>query len=308
MRAAGASWTVARRFGAFAAAAALSLLQACAPVRDQTARQDVESLQSNVQQIESALQARQAGVYEQIRELREEQARLERLIEENARQGRAAAQQVERLREKTGEDFEKRDSALRQAEQADTEQLARVGARLDALQKGLVTVNDNLVAMSDFEKKQEERIARIQEQFQAQLKVVVEEVGRENQELSRTLSTARADIAAARADLDAARQETAAVRQGLLELQRPMQEIADRLAGVQSQVQELSKRQEPARKAAPARSGPGGGGEQHTVRAGETLTAIAARYGVSVRALLDRNGLADADSIREGQKLAIPEP
>ena len=82
MRAAGAAGTAARRFGALAAAvAALPLLQACAPARDQTARQDVESLQSNVQQIESALQARQAGVYEQIRELREEQARLERLIE-----------------------------------------------------------------------------------------------------------------------------------------------------------------------------------------------------------------------------------
>jgi DNA repair exonuclease SbcCD ATPase subunit len=299
MRAAAAAGTVARRFGAFAAAvAALSLLQACAPARDQTARQDVESLQSNVQQIESALQARQAGVYEQIRELREEQARLERLIDENARQGRAAAQQVERLREKTGEDFEKRDSALRQAEQADTEQLARIGARLDALQKGLVTVNDNLVAMSDFEKKQEERIARIQEQFQGQLKVVVEEVGRENQELSRTIS-------ATRADLEASRLETAGVRQGLLELQRPMQQIAEQLAAVQTQVQELAKRQEAARKAAPARSG--GGGEQHTVRPGETLTAIANRYGVSVRSLLDKNDLADADSIREGQKLAIPE-
>jgi len=278
--------------------AAVATLQACAPIRDQTARQDVESLQSNVQQIESSLQARQAGVYEQVRELREEQARLERLIEEGARQGRGAAQQIERLREKTNEDFEKRDRAQRETAQTGAEQLARLNGRLEALQKGLLTVNDNLVAMSDFEKKQEERIARIQEQFQGQLKVVVEEVGRENQELSRGL-------AATRADLEASRQEIAGVRQGLLELQRPMQEIADQLAAVQTQVQDLAKRQEAARKAAPARSG--GGGEHHTVRAGETLTAIAARYGVSVRALLDRNGLADADSIREGQKLAIPE-
>jgi predicted nucleic acid-binding Zn-ribbon protein len=289
---------VARRAGAAAIVAAVATLQACAPIRDQTARQDVESLQSNVQQIESSLQARQAGVYEQVRELREEQARLERLIEEGARQGRGAAQQIERLREKTSEDFEKRDRAQRETAQTGVEQLARLNGRLEALQKGLLTVNDNLVAMSDFEKKQEERIARIQEQFQGQLKVVVEEVGRENQELSRGL-------AAARADLEASRQEIAGVRQGLLELQRPMQEIADQLAAVQTQVQDLAKRQEAARKAAPARSG--GGGEHHTVRAGETLTAIAARYGVSVRALLDRNGLADADSIREGQKLAIPE-
>jgi chromosome segregation ATPase len=287
----------ARRTAAVAAAvtAALAFLQACAPVRDQTARQDVESLQSNVQQIESSLQARQAGVYEQIRELREEQARLERLIEEGARQGRTAVQQLERLREKTSEDFEKRDRALREAGQVDAEQLARLNGRLDALQKGLVTVNDNLLTMSEFEKKQEERIARIQEQFQGQLKVVVEEVGRENQELSRA-------IAATRADLEASRQDAAGVRQGLLELQRPMQEIAEQLATVQTEVREIDRRQEAQRKAAPVRAG-----EHHTVRAGETLTAIAARYGVSVRSLLDKNQLADADSIREGQKLALPE-
>ena len=107
-----------RRAGAAAAiVAAVATFQACAPIRDQTARQDVESLQSNVQQIESSLQARQAGVYEQVRELREEQARLERLIEEGARQGRGAAQQIERLREKTNEDFEKRDRAQRETAQ-----------------------------------------------------------------------------------------------------------------------------------------------------------------------------------------------
>ena len=34
------------------------------------------------------------------------------------------------------------------------------------------------------------------------------------------------------------------------------------------------------------------------MRAGETLTTIAARYGVGVRALMEKNQLADADSIR----------
>ena len=44
------------------------------------------------------------------------------------------------------------------------------------------------------------------------------------------------------------------------------------------------------------------------MRAGETLTTIAARYGVSVQALMEKNQITDANSIREGQKLAIPEP
>ncbi len=279
-----------------AALLALAAAQGCAPARDTIARQDVESLQTNVQQIESSLQARQAGVYEQIRELREEQARLERLIEEGTRQGKGVGQQVERLRERTNEELEKRDRAQTAATQAETEQFSRVAARLDALQKGLQTVNDNIIAMSAFEKKQEERIAKIQEQFQGQLKVVVEEVGKENQELTRA-------VAAVRADLDGARQEAADTRQGLVELQRSMEQIAEQLAATQGQVQDLARRQEAQRKAQAGRAG-----GQHTVRSGETLTTIAARYGISVQELKEKNQLADADTIKEGQKLTIPEP
>jgi len=273
----------------------LPALAGCPPARDRIARQDVESLQTNVQQMESSLQARQAGVYEQIRELREEQSRLERLIEENARQAKTVGQQVDRLRERTQEDLEQRDRLQRDAARAAAEKVAGIEARVEALQKGLQTMNDNLLAMSAFEKKQEERIAKIQEQFQTQLKVVVDEVGQENQELTRS-------IAALRADLETSRQDAAATRQGLVDLQGSMQQIAEQLAAAQGQIQELAKRQEAARKAASARPG------QHTVRAGETLTTIAARFGVSVQALMEKNQITDANSIREGQKLTVPEP
>ena len=289
----------------------LPALPGCAPtVRDQVARQDVESLQTNVQQIESTLQARQAGVYEQIRDLREGQSRLERVIEENARQAKNTGQQVDRLREHTREELDKRDQAQREAAQADAEQLTtRFGARFDTIQKGLQTVNDNLVALSAFEKKQEERIAKMQEQSQAQLKVVVDEVGKENQRLTR-------EIAAVRADLESARQEAGQTRQGLAGLQEAMQQIAERLAAAQGEIreladqltaaqkqaQELAQRQESTRKAASERPG------QHTVRAGETLTTIAARYGVRVKDLMEQNRITDANSIREGQKLSLPQP
>ncbi len=249
--------------------------------------------------MESSLQARQAGVYEQIRELREEQNRLERLLEENDRKVKAGGVQVDRMRENTQEKFDILEKTQRDSALAATEQLSRLGARVDDLQKdlqkGFQTINDNLVAMSAFEKKQEERIARMQEQFQSQLKVVVEEVGQENQGLVRSL-------AAVRAELETVRQESAANRQDLVDLQGSLQQFAERLAAAQKQIQDSAKRQEAARKAAPAR------GEQHAVRAGETLTAIAARYGVSVQALMEKNKLADANSIREGQKLAIPGP
>ena len=208
--------------------------------------------------------------------------------------------QIDRLRERTQEELNSRDKLQRDSAAATAEQISRLGARVDGLQndlqKGFQTLNDNLVAMSGFEKKQEERIAKIQEQFQSQLKVVVEEVGQENQGLVRS-------IAAVRADLDAVRQESAATRKGLLDLHDPMQQIADRLAAAQGQIQDLAKRQETLRKAAPpARA------VQHAVKAGETLTTIAARYGISVQALMEKNQITDPNSIREGQKLAIPEP
>ena len=44
----------------------------------------------------------------------------------------------------------------------------------------------------------------------------------------------------------------------------------------------------------------------HTVRRGETLGAIAARHGVSVRALAGANDIADPDFVRAGTVLVIP--
>jgi LysM repeat protein len=292
-----AQWGPAPRRGAALVTLLLLLpsLPGCPPARDRIARQDVESQQSNVHQMESSLQARQAGVYEQIRELREEQSRLERLIEENARQAKTVGQQVERLRESTREDLEQRDQLQREAARSEAEQFSRVDTRFEALQKGLQTMNDNLMALSTFEKQQEERIAKIQDKFQSQLKVVVDEVGQENQSLTRSITDLRAE-------LEISRQDAVATRQGLVDLQGSMQQIAEQLATAQGKLQELAKRQEAARKAAVARPG------QHTVRAGETLTTIAARYGVSVQALMEHNRISDADSIREGQKLTVPEP
>jgi LysM repeat protein len=123
----------------------------------------------------------------------------------------------------------------------------------------------------------------------------VEEVGQENQALVRSL-------AAARAELDSVRQESAANRQGLVDLQASLQQATESLAAAQKQIQDSARRQDAARKTAPSRGG------QHAVRAGETLTTIAARYGVRVQALMEKNQITDANSIREGQKLTIPGP
>ncbi|MBI1293391.1 LysM peptidoglycan-binding domain-containing protein [bacterium] len=44
----------------------------------------------------------------------------------------------------------------------------------------------------------------------------------------------------------------------------------------------------------------------HSVRAGESLSSIAARYGVSVSAILQHNRIANPNILRVGQTLAIP--
>lgn len=60
---------------------------------------------------------------------------------------------------------------------------------------------------------------------------------------------------------------------------------------------------------APARTSlasSGTGPRTHVVKRGETLTAIAGRYGVAVRALQDANNLRSANRIAVGQRLRIP--
>jgi len=59
----------------------------------------------------------------------------------------------------------------------------------------------------------------------------------------------------------------------------------------------------------PTFGGGGGGttpGGTHTVQSGQTLDAIARRYGVSLSALADANGIVDRNRIRAGQRLTIP--
>lgn len=48
-------------------------------------------------------------------------------------------------------------------------------------------------------------------------------------------------------------------------------------------------------------------GYEHTVKEGETLSEIAAAYGVTVEAIARANGISNPNSIRAGGKLFIPE-
>lgn len=297
---AGRSRPAARRRSAGRLAACLlcALALAGCNVRDRLARQDVQTLESSVQHMENTIQARQTGLNEQVRELREGQARLESLLEENRLTTGKKLQRLDALRVKDQEDLARRDRAQQESDRAAQEralavndQIARLGERIDALQKSLQTVNENIIAVGAYEKKQEERISQIQENIQGQLKVIVDEVGQENQNLENGITALRAELKSS--------------QDGLGQLQASQQQLADALAAVLGRVEDLAKKQESLRRAPPAAKGAGG---QHTVKAGETLTAIAVRYGVSLQELMERNKLTDANDLREGQKLAIPGP
>ncbi|MFM7172822.1 MAG: LysM peptidoglycan-binding domain-containing protein [Caldilinea sp.] len=51
---------------------------------------------------------------------------------------------------------------------------------------------------------------------------------------------------------------------------------------------------------------PAAGEEIYVVQAGDILSAIAGRYGVSMQAILDANGLSNPDFVFSGQRLIIP--
>ena len=123
-------------------------------------------------------------------------------------------------------------------------------------------------------------------------------------------------LAARRAEDDKQRQE---MREQLAAMERTLKAYeASREADKQAIINDLTAKiakiadlmrppPPPARPgAAPAPAG-STGGREHVVVAGETLSAIAATYKVRLRAIVEANGLKDANSLKVGQRLAIPE-
>ena len=62
-----------------------------------------------------------------------------------------------------------------------------------------------------------------------------------------------------------------------------------------------------SRSTTPVRRSSSASGYEHVVKTGETLSAIAAAYGVSQSVIAQENGISDPSKVRVGQKLFIPE-
>jgi LysM repeat protein len=91
--------------------------------------------------------------------------------------------------------------------------------------------------------------------------------------------------------------------------QSDKQEIVDKLS---AKIAEIVARSSPssgaARKQNVKRATPSSDtGYEHEVKPGESLSAIAAAYGVTVKVIMDNNGISEPNKLRVGQKLFIPQ-
>ena len=121
-----------------------------------------------------------------------------------------------------------------------------------------------------------------------------------NAEANRPATASAAEVAALREQVDALQRQVRALDAARAADKR---EIYD---DITKKVTELVKKVTPAAPAPSRKSGPQTGYE-HVVQAGESLSAIAQAYGVKMDAILKANNIKNADSIRIGQKLFIPD-
>ncbi len=106
------------------------------------------------------------------------------------------------------------------------------------------------------------------------------------------------------ADIDALRRENDALRAELADMKAAQERMRGEIvSNVQSLIKEQQKRAADTAKTTVAKSL---SGYEHKVEPGQTLSAIAKAYGVTVKAIRDANNLPN-DTIRVGQVLFIPD-
>lgn len=112
---------------------------------------------------------------------------------------------------------------------------------------------------------------------------------------------------------DSARVRDAQARMDLIEAriaaldtarERDRKEIVDQLSAT---IAELMRSGRASRATGSSSRAGADSGYEHEVQAGETLSAIAAAYKVSVKVIVETNNLQDPDHLRKGQKLFIPQ-
>lgn len=143
-----------------------------------------------------------------------------------------------------------------------------------------------------------ERLALENQSLRDDLDLLRRQMGEWSQTQGRAAQGQTDDFARRLAALEAARTKD---RQELLDALS--KRMADLLAGSRGSSSGGARRPAGGGSSGGAR---GGVGYEHEVKPGETLSAIAQAYGVSVKDIMAENNLRDAALVRAGQKLFIP--
>ena len=138
----------------------------------------------------------------------------------------------------------------------------------------------------------------------------LEQMEMENARLGREVEQVRGAVSSAGSDRAEAQARMSDIERRLQDLdparEKDRQAIIDQLSAKISEILKAG-RAAPARPRTASRSEAAGGGQAvHEVQAGETLSAIAARYKVRIDDIIQANGLQDPDHLVNGQKLVIP--
>ncbi|MGI6088040.1 MAG: LysM peptidoglycan-binding domain-containing protein [Kiritimatiellia bacterium] len=169
---------------------------------------------------------------------------------------------------------------------------------LAAINSGCITTEDPAARMREREDliALQDRLTRTEGRLET-LEMEYQRVINNMRELSDGRSESGAQQRSIQTRMDAMEQRLAAVDAAR---ERDRQAIVDQLSGRIAEVMRASNR-------SAASSSGGGVGYEHVVQQGETLSAIASAYKVTVKAIIEANNLQNPDHLRKGQKLFIPQ-
>jgi stage VI sporulation protein D len=253
--------------------AAALLLTACVTEKDlRRTETDLTAVKGNIEGLGTSLEKRQAGMSEEIQAIKRSIASLKSRDDEF---GQSLLQLLQRLKlDKTEMDDFHRQQKMNTTEYQKTldEQIGRLETRLADRQKALET------SVAELRRLLDEAAAREASRDTEQDRRLVETTNRLN------------------AFLETTNEENARLRKAILDLTQSQNGLVDR-------VNELTKGMAAVRDSLKAPQG-----RFHVIAEGETLGAIASRYGLTVDELIRINNLDNPDNIRVGQKLLLSAP
>lgn len=253
-------------------AAASFLGHACATKKEVlTAQTDLASVRGNLEGLESTVEKSQAGLSEDILEIKRSLVALKARDDEfrqffvqlQQRMNIAKIESDENLRHLTelNREYQKSaDSSLRSL----GDRIASLSGRLGGLETGLADLRQRLDEANALDNDQNRRLGEVSNR----LSVFLEE----------------------------ANAESARLKRGLVDLTQSFNLLADKLNALNKEVAILRE----TMKAGTARS--------HVIAEGETLTSIATRYGIPVEEIVRLNNLPNPDSIKVGQRIILGPP